>query len=104
LNLTAASLHSAPKARFWQDGEITSRKTVPAVQRTPRNQYLYRVRGAGVRYLVVLDQPLPLDLHVPMKFSLGRKHLFIQHADGREWKATILEVNRARAMGHWGEQ
>ena len=103
LSLTAASLQSAPKARLWQDGEITSRKTVPSGKRIPRSQYLYRVRGAGVRYLVVLDQPLPLDLHVPMKFSLGRKYLFIQDAAGREWKATILEVNRARAIQDWPE-
>jgi hypothetical protein len=103
LSLTPASLQSAPKARVWQDGEITSRKTVPAVQRTPRSQYLYRIRGAGVRYLVVLDQLLPLELHVPIKFSLGRRHLFIQDAGGREWKATVLEVNRAQAIRNWTE-
>jgi hypothetical protein len=100
-SLTPVSLKSGPKARFWHDGEITSGKTVPTGQHNARSRYLYRVRGAGVRYLVVSDQPIPLDLHAPMKFSLGRKHLFIQDAAGRESKARILEIDRARALLYW---
>jgi hypothetical protein len=50
-----------------------------------------------------LDQPLPLDLHVPMKFLARSEVPVYQDADGREWKATILEVNRARAIQDWPE-
>jgi hypothetical protein len=85
---------SNTKPRLWQEGELISRKTVPADRHTPRNRYLYRVKGLDVRYRVVLDEPVNLDLHVPMRFSVGRKHLFIEDAAGQVSKATILE--RAR--------
>lgn len=77
--------------RLWQDGELLSRKTVPVGRTFLRNQYVYRLRGSNVRYLVVSDTALQLDLYVPMKFSIERKHVFIQDADGQERRAHILQ-------------
>jgi hypothetical protein len=85
-----AALAGTP-SRLWQDGELLSRKTVPAGRTFLRNQYVYRLRGSNCRYLVVSDTALQLDLFVPMKFSIGRRHIFIQDADGQERPAHILQ-------------
>jgi hypothetical protein len=78
-------------ARLWQDGELLSRKTVPAGRTFLRNHYVYRVRGFNCRYLVVSDTALQLGLYVPMKFSIERRHIFIQDTDGLEHRANILQ-------------
>jgi hypothetical protein len=92
LGLSPLALQSKTRARIWQDGEVTSRKTILAACRLKR-EYLYGVRSDGVRYLVVLDQPLSLNLYAPVKFSVARGHLFIHDADGQERKARIREKN-----------
>jgi len=79
------------QGRLWQDGEILSRKTVPIGRTFLKNRYVYRVRGSDCRYIVVAKTPLQLDLYVPMRFSAGRNHIFIQDADGQERKAQILQ-------------
>jgi hypothetical protein len=48
------------------------------------------VQAATARYVVVSNEPLKLDLHVPMRFTLTRRHLVIQDLDGSERKAAIL--------------
>jgi hypothetical protein len=90
--LLPASLDAAAVPRRWQDGEILSRKTVSTGRDYVRKQYVYRVKGFNLSYLVVSDIPLHLDLYVPMRFSADRRHLFIQDADGQECKAAILQV------------
>jgi hypothetical protein len=40
--------------------------------------------------VVVSDVPLKLDLHVPMRFAVTRRHVVIQDVDGSEHKAAIL--------------
>jgi hypothetical protein len=92
LSLSPLALQSKAKPRIWQDGEVTSRKTIHAASRLKR-EYLYGVRSDGVRYLVVLDRPLSLELYAPVKFSVGRRHLIIHDADGQERKARVLEKN-----------
>ena len=77
-------------ARLWQDGELLSRKTVPMGRTFLRNRFVYRVRASNRRYVVVCDAPLQLDLYVPMKFAIERRHIFIQDADGKERRAHIL--------------
>jgi hypothetical protein len=81
---------AGPVGRSWQDGELLSRKTVPMGRTFVRNQYVYRVRGFNCRYVVVSKTPFALDLYQPMKFSIDRKHIVIQDADGRELQAHIL--------------
>src|SRR5258708_29502708 len=61
LGLTPLALESKTKTRIWQDGEVTSRKTIRTAGRL-KPEYLYGVRSDGVRYLVVLDQPLSVNL------------------------------------------
>jgi hypothetical protein len=77
--------------RLWQDGEILSRKTVLVGRTSLRNEYVYRVRGANCRYVVVSDTALQLDLLQPMKFSIGRRHILIQDVDGQERRTHILQ-------------
>jgi hypothetical protein len=89
---------AGPAVRQWQDGELLSRKTVPMGRTFTRNEYIYRVRGFNCRYVVVSKTPLGLDLYEPMKFSVDRKHLLIQDADGRELQAHILR--KAAAARH----
>jgi hypothetical protein len=95
--LVPASLDAAVVPRSWQDGEILSRKTVSTGRTYLRKQYVYRVKAFNRSYLVVSDTALHLDLYVPMRFSAGRRHLFIQDGDGQECKAAILQVARYRA-------
>jgi hypothetical protein len=40
---------------------------------------------------VVSAEPLKLDLHVPMRFAVTRRHLVIQDVDGSEHKTAILQ-------------
>jgi len=69
---------------------LVSRKTVPVGHNTFQNQFVYRVQGGTARYVVVSDEPLKLDLHVPMRFTVSRKHLVIQDLDGSERETAIL--------------
>ena len=47
--------------------------------------------GGTARYVVVSDVALKLDLHVPMRFAVTRRHLVIQDVDGSEHKTAILQ-------------
>ena len=90
LGLTQWPVEATSKQHLWQEGELVSRKTVPAGHNTLQNQYLYRVQGGTVRYLVVSDEPLKVNLHVPVRFAVTRKHVVIQDVDGTERKTGIL--------------
>jgi len=90
LGLTQWTARAVSHVRVWQDGVLVSRKTVPVGRNTFQNQFVYRVRGGTARYVVVSDEPLKLDLHVPMRFTLTRRHLVIQDLDGSERKTAIL--------------
>jgi hypothetical protein len=70
---------------------LVSRRTVPVGRDTFQNQFIYRVRGGTARYVVVSDEPLKLDLHVPMRFAVTGRHLIIQDLDGSERKTAILQ-------------
>ena len=89
--LAPLALAAGTPSRSWRDGELLSRKTVPASRTFLRNQYVYRIRGPVYHYLVVADAPLQLDLHVPIKFATDRKQLFILDADGNEHKLRVLQ-------------
>jgi len=91
LGLTQWTARATSHDRVWQDGVLVSRRTVPAGRNTFQNQFIYRVRGGTARYVVVSDERLKLDLHVPMRFAVIRKYLVIQDADGTERKAAILQ-------------
>jgi hypothetical protein len=92
LGLTPWTVEATSKDQLWQEGELVSRKTVPAAHNTLQNQYLYRVQGGAVRYLVVSDEPLKVNLHVPVRFAVAGKHVVIQDLDGRERKTAILRT------------
>jgi hypothetical protein len=91
LGLTQWTARATSHVRVWQDGVLVSRKTVPVGRNTFQNQFIYRVRGGTARYVVVSDEPLKLDLHVPMRFAVTRRHLVIQDVDGSEHKTAILQ-------------
>jgi hypothetical protein len=91
LGLTQWTARATSHDRVWQEGVLVSRRTVPAGRNTSQNQFVYRVRGGTARYVVVSDEPLKLDLHVPMRFAVTRRHLVIQDVDGSEHKAAILQ-------------
>jgi hypothetical protein len=91
LGLTQWTASATPHDRVWQDGVLVSRRTVPVGRNTFQNQFVYRVRGGTARYVVVSAEPLKLDLHVPMRFSVARRHLLIQDVDGSERKTAILQ-------------
>jgi hypothetical protein len=84
------TIGATPHSRVWKDGELVSRRTVPVGRNTFQNQFVYRVQGGTARYVVVSDEPLKLDLHVPMRFTVSRKHLVIQDLDGSERETAIL--------------
>ena len=90
LGLTQWTARATSHDRVWQDGVLVSRRTVPAGRNTFQNQFIYRVRGGTARYVVVSDEPLRLDLHVPMRFSVTRRHLLIRDLDGSERRTAIL--------------
>ena len=91
LCLARWTARATPPDRVWQDGVLVSRRSVPAGRNAVQKQFVYRVRGGTARYVVVSDEPLKLDLHVPMRFQVSRKHLVIQDVDGREHKTAILQ-------------
>ena len=90
LGLTQWTASATPHDRVWQDGELVSRKTVPVGHDIFQKQFVYRVQAGTARYVVVSDEPLKLDLHVPMRFTVARRHLVIQDLDGSERKTAIL--------------
>jgi hypothetical protein len=98
LGLTQWTAEAVSTGPVWQEGELVSRKTVSVRHNTFRNQFLYRVQGGAVRYLVVSDEPLMLELHVPMRFAATRRHVLIQDLDGRERKTDI--VRKLKNMPH----
>ena len=91
LGLTQWTASATSNGQVWQDGELVSRRTVPVGRDTFQNQFVYRVRGGTARYMVVANEPLKLDLHVPMRFIATRRHLVIQDLDGSEHKTDILK-------------
>jgi len=91
LGLTQRTVGATSHDRVWQDGVLLSRKTVSVGHDTFQKQFVYRVRGGTARYVVVADEPLKLDLHVPMRFVVTRGHLLIQDVDGKEHKTAIVQ-------------
>ena len=91
LGLTQWTIAATSQDRVWQEGVLVSRRTVPSGRNSPQNQFVYRVRGGTARYMVVSNEPLKLDLHVPMRFAVTRRHVVIQDVDGREHKTAILQ-------------
>jgi len=91
LGLTQWTASATPHDRVWQDGELVSRKTVPVGHDIFQQQFVYRVQAGTARYVVVANEPLKLDLHVPMRFAVTRRHLLIRDADGSERKTAILQ-------------
>ena len=89
LGLTQPAAGATANGQVWQQGELVSRRTVPVGHDAFQKQFVYRVRGGTARYVVVSNEPLKLDLHVPMRFTLTRKHLVIQDLDGSERKTAI---------------
>ena len=92
LGLALSTAGAASNGQLWQQGELVSRRTVPTGRTTFQNRFLYRVQGGSVRYLVVSNEPLKLELHVPMRFTVTGRHLVIQDADGREHKTAIVRT------------
>ena len=92
LGLTQWTASATSNGQVWQDGELVSRKTIPVGHDIFQKQFVYRVQGGTARYVVVSDEPLKLDLHVPMRFSVHRRHLVIQDLDGSEHRTAILKT------------
>ena len=90
LSLTQSTARAASTGQVWQEGELVSRKTVPVGHDVFQKQFVYRVQAGTARYVVVSDEPLRLDLHVPMRFSVTRRHLLIRDLDGSERRTAIL--------------
>ena len=90
LGLTQSAARATSNGQVWQQGELVSRRTVPVGHDAFQKQFVYRVQAGTARYVVVSNEPLKLDLHVPMRFTLTRRHLVIQDLDGSERKAAIL--------------
>lgn len=93
--LTAGS--NTAKLR-WQEGEILSRKTIPTGRSGIEYEYVYRLRGGDAHYVVVARQPLKLGPQTLVKFAPTRRHVWIQDADGKECKLSMVE-RRKRAFG-----
>ena len=91
LGLTQWTAGATSHVRVWQDGELVSRRTIPVGRDIFQKQFVYRVQGGTARYIVVSYEPLKLDLHVPMRFAVTRRHLVIQDLDGSEHKTAILQ-------------
>ena len=92
LGLTQWTGRAAFVGHVWQEGELVSRRTVPAGRDNFQNRFVYRVQGGGVRYVVISDEPLKLSLHVPMRFTVTRGHLIIRDQDGSERKTAIVRT------------
>jgi hypothetical protein len=84
----------------WQEGELVSRKTISVGHGGLRYKYVYRLRGSNARYVVATNQPLKLDLMVPVKFAPVRRHLLIQDSDGKEYKLSMVLRDKT-ALGRW---
>jgi hypothetical protein len=78
----------------WQDGEIISRKTIPAGGSGIQYEYVYRLRGSGTHYVVIAKEPLKVGLRTPVKYAPLRRHIVIQDSDGRECKVRIRERSK----------
>ena len=99
LGLTQWTARATSIDRVWQEGELVSRKTVPVGHDIFRNQFIYRVQGGSTRYVVASDEPLKLDLHVPMRFTVGRRHVVIRDLDGHEHKTDLLRTLKNTSHG-----
>ena len=99
LGLTQWTASAISNGRVWQDGELVSRRTIPVGHDIFQKQFVYRVQGGTARYVVVSDEPLKLDLHVPMRFAATRRHLVIQDLDGSQHKTAILKKFRNSSHG-----
>jgi hypothetical protein len=99
LGLTLWTAGATSIGPVWQEGELVSRKTVPVGHDIFRNRFIYRVQGGSVRYVVASDEPLNLDLHVPMRFAVGRRHLVIRDLEGHEHKTDLLRTLKKAPHG-----
>jgi hypothetical protein len=99
LGLTHWGAAATSDSQVWQRGELVSRRTVPVGHDIFQTQFLYRVQAGTARYVVVSDEPLKLDLHVPMRFTVTRKHLVIQDVDGSERKTAIVRKLKNTSHG-----
>jgi hypothetical protein len=99
LGLTQWTASATSIGQVWQEGELVSRKTVPVGHDIFRNRFIYRVQGGSTRYVVASDEPLRLDLHVPMRFTVTRRHLVIQDLDGSEHKTALVKTLKNRPHG-----
>ena len=84
----------------WQDGEVVSRKTIPAHRTGLEYKYLYRLRSGDARYVVSTREPLKLELMAPVKFAPQGRSLVIKDADGRSCKAALIEKSK-RDFRRW---
>lgn len=87
----ALSAASGTQRQLWQEGEILSRRTIPPGHHRSRTRYVYRIKGGGMQYMARFDQPLSVAPYAPLKFSVDRRHLFVQDADGSEKQASLLK-------------
>ena len=81
---------SAAGNQRWQEGEILSRKTIAPGRHHSQPRYVYRIKADGMQYVARFDRPLSVPPYEPLKFSVARRHLFVQDADGSELKAPLL--------------
>lgn len=79
------------KPHIWQNGQITSHKTLRVPGHSPNHVHLYGVTSGGERYLFILDRPLQVRVNEDVKFSPGRKHVRILDSDGQQRKGDALE-------------
>jgi hypothetical protein len=79
------------KSHIWQNGQITSHKTLSVPGHNSNHVHLYGVTSGGERYMVILGRPLQVNLNADVKFSPGRKHVRILDSDGRQRKGAVLE-------------
>ena len=94
LSLFPAGLAAADGTRTnlkWQEGEILSRRTIGPGPHNPRTRYIYRIKSGVMQYVARFNQPLSLAPYAPLKFSVARRHLWVQDADGSEQKAAIIK-------------
>jgi|SRR5215831_13136949 len=80
------------KPHVWQDGHITSHRTLAAVGHSPNRQHLYGITFGGQRYMFILDRPLQVTVNDGVKFSPTRKHVLILDSDGQQRKGALLEM------------
>jgi hypothetical protein len=95
--LTAGSDTAALR---WQDGEVVSRKTIPARRTGLDYKYIYRLRAGDARYVVSTREPLNVELMAPVRFAPQGRSLVIQDADGKSCKADLIKRSK-RDFGRW---